>query len=36
MDAAVLAATFGGTFVIALGIARLVLGLLLSSFMRRD
>jgi len=35
MDAAVLAATFGGSFVIALGLARLVLEIVLGSFIRR-
>ena len=36
MDTAVLTAALGGTFVIALGVARLVLGLVLSAIDRRD
>jgi hypothetical protein len=36
MDAAVLTAALGGTFAVALGVSRLLLGLMLSAISRRD
>ena len=36
MDAAVLTVALGSTFAIALGVSRLVLGLVLSAIVRRD
>jgi hypothetical protein len=36
MDAAVLTVALGGTFAIALGVSRLVLGLVLSAIDHRD
>jgi len=36
MDVAVLTVALGSTFAIALGVSRLVLGLLLTAIVRRD